>query len=187
VKSWLLKTYRKRPKVFERYRPVEYYTGKMINTVLETYTVHLKFVERKTIKANINGYDLSLSIPAHHSAEDKMVGKAVSKAIAKSHQQWFEKRVDFLNDKHFNEEIEAVNLRYAETRWGSCNNRNRISISTRALLAPEKILDHIIIHELAHLKELNHSSAFWGWVSKADPNFREHDKWLKDNGYQLRY
>jgi hypothetical protein len=48
-------------------------------------------------------------------------------------------------------------------------------------------MDHIIIHELAHLKELNHSDRFWKWVEKADPNYKRHAKWLSVHGDKLDF
>jgi predicted metal-dependent hydrolase len=69
----------------------------------------------------------------------------------------------------------------AKSRWGSCSSRKNINFSWRLMMAAPKVIDYVIIHELAHLKEMNHSAAFWKIVEKFMPDFRECRKWLKDN------
>jgi len=73
----------------------------------------------------------------------------------------------------------------AKSRWGSCSSRNTISINWRLGMAPSEVLDYVIIHELAHVAEKNHSPKFWAWVAKFDPDFKLRKKWLKDNGLRL--
>ncbi len=88
---------------------------------------------------------------------------------------------------HFREQINGVRLKYVHSRWGSCANTGNLNFSTKILLAPEHIMDHIIIHELAHLKEMNHGPRFWKWVEKADPNYLRHEAWLKKHGDKLDF
>lgn len=73
----------------------------------------------------------------------------------------------------------------AKSRWGSCSGKNTISINWRLVLAPPEVLDYVIIHELAHIAEKNHSPRFWKWVASFDLEFKSHKKWLKDNGFRL--
>ena len=68
-----------------------------------------------------------------------------------------------------------------ESVWGSCSGR-KLSFSIRLFFAPEKIIDYVIMHELAHLKEHNHSERFWKLLGSAMPDFRERRAWLKKNG-----
>ena len=183
--QWLEKLYDKRPKVFERYRPILYQNGSTITTAYKSYELHITQKDRKTIKGDISGQKIFLTTPL--GADHQMMGKAVSRALAKDQLNWIEEKVRYLNQKHFGEKIKNISLRNANTRWGSCNSNGNISISTRCLLAPEPIIDHIIIHELAHLKEMNHSDRFWRWVEKALPDYKKKEAWLKKYGYQLRF
>jgi len=73
----------------------------------------------------------------------------------------------------------------AKTRWGSCTGKNTISLNWRLILVPSEILNYVIIHELAHIKQKNHSAFFWDLVNKFDIKFKEHRKWLKSNGNRL--
>jgi len=76
-------------------------------------------------------------------------------------------------------------LSSARTRWGSCSAKGTISLTWRLILAPPEIIDYVIIHELAHTREKNHSRAFWNLVAKHLPDFRQRRRWLKQNGFRL--
>jgi len=72
-------------------------------------------------------------------------------------------------------------IRGQRTRWGSCSAKGNLSINWRLMMAPEPVIDYVIIHELAHLKEMNHSRRFWQLVAEHCPRWREHRRWLKDH------
>ena len=95
--------------------------------------------------------------------------------------------MEYYNRLHFRERINSIRLKYVHSRWGSCANNGNLNFSTKILLAPENIMDHIIIHELAHLKEMNHGPRFWKWVEKADPDYLRHEAWLTKNGDKLDF
>jgi len=108
--------------------------------------------------------------------------KVVAKHIGKYFLPAVEKRVNQLNQLHFQQPIGAVQLKYMKSRWGSCSNKGNISLSSRLLLAPPLVMDYVIIHELAHRLEMNHSPKFWKLVRQADPTYKEKEEWLKKNG-----
>ena len=72
-----------------------------------------------------------------------------------------------------------------ESRWGSCSSLKNINFNWRIMMAPDEVIDYLLIHELAHLKEMNHSKSFWTLVKSFDPNYKEHISWLKDNEHPL--
>jgi predicted metal-dependent hydrolase len=85
-----------------------------------------------------------------------------------------------------------MNIRYqnfrlssAKTRWGSCSNKNTISINWKLILAPLEVLDYVVIHELAHVKEKNHAKAFWNLVQTFDPNYKHHRQWLRAQNHLI--
>lgn len=80
---------------------------------------------------------------------------------------------------------QAFRLKEQKTRWGSCSSRGNINLNWRAVMAPEPVVDYLIIHELAHLKHLNHSPAFWDVVRRYCPQYASWRRWLKVNGEQL--
>jgi hypothetical protein len=79
-----------------------------------------------------------------------------------------------------------IALRDQQTRWGSCSTRKTISFNWRLIHAPPGVLDYVVVHELAHLTEFNHSRRFWELVETHCPDYRGHAAWLKSNGWRLR-
>ena len=78
-----------------------------------------------------------------------------------------------------------LTVRAARTRWGSCSQKGIINFNWKLMMAPEPVIDYVIIHELAHLKEMNHSKNFWKLVAEHCPKWRNHRKWLKAHEAEL--
>lgn len=78
-----------------------------------------------------------------------------------------------------------VQIKTYKARWGSCNGRGDIQLNWQLIQASQNIIDYVIIHELCHLKQHNHSAAFWALVAQFDPNYHDHQRWLKQNGHLL--
>lgn len=83
-------------------------------------------------------------------------------------------------------EVKRVSVRDQKSRWGSCSMRKTVSLNWRLIQAPPFVLDYVIVHELMHLKEMNHSARFWKLVAAAFPRHREAEQWLKEFGKELR-
>lgn len=81
--------------------------------------------------------------------------------------------------------IAKVSLRDTRSLWGSCNRKGNLSFSWRLILAPEDVLDYVVAHEVAHLKELNHSERFWRVVETLCPHWQASRRWLKKHGDTL--
>lgn len=79
----------------------------------------------------------------------------------------------------------SIRIGDQKTRWGSCSSNKTLSFSWRLMLAPPRVLDYVVIHELCHLTYMNHSPEFWSMVASFDPDYKEHRKWLKENGDSL--
>jgi predicted metal-dependent hydrolase len=79
----------------------------------------------------------------------------------------------------------GVKITSAKYRWGSCSRDNRLSFSWRIIMASLSIIDYILIHELVHIKEKNHSQRFWSYLESILPDYRKHRLWLKENGHRL--
>ena len=75
-----------------------------------------------------------------------------------------------------------ITIRDQKSRWGSCSDKCNLNFSWRLILMPIEVMDYIVVHELAHLKEMNHSKDFWAEVEKVLPDYEIQRKWLKDNG-----
>lgn len=82
--------------------------------------------------------------------------------------------------------VAGVSIRNQRTRWGSCSREGRITLNWRLLLMPEPVRDYVIVHELMHLRRLDHSRAFWALVAEVCPGYRDAVRWLRMNGRLLQ-
>lgn len=78
-----------------------------------------------------------------------------------------------------------IAIRDQKTRWGSCSGEGNLNFNWRLIFAPAGVLDYVVVHELAHRKEMNHSPRFWKVVEDTMPEYRKYQKWLKENGRGL--
>ena len=78
-----------------------------------------------------------------------------------------------------------ITIRCQKTRWGSCSGKKNLNFNCLLMLAPEWVRDYVVVHELCHLLEMNHSSRFWALVEKAAPDSKEARKWLRTQGSAL--
>lgn len=76
----------------------------------------------------------------------------------------------------------TVTIREQKTRWGSCSMKGNLNFNWKLVLMPSEILDYVVVHELAHRIQMNHSAAFWAEVEKILPDYKERKQWLKVNG-----
>lgn len=79
-----------------------------------------------------------------------------------------------------------VNITSAQKRWGSYSTNGNLNFPWRLIMAPLIVIDYVVIHELVHIEERNHSKAFWNKVKLLMPNYEKHKDWLRKNGYLLR-
>ena len=79
----------------------------------------------------------------------------------------------------------TLRIKNQKTRWGSCSAKGNINLNLRLMMAPNDAIDYVIIHELCHLKELNHSPEFWRLVETLCPDYRKRKAWFENNRAQL--
>ena len=78
-----------------------------------------------------------------------------------------------------------ITIRSQRSRWGSCSSKGNLNFNCLLMLCPEAVRDYVVVHELCHRIEMNHSPKFWAQVERVCPNYRAHRKWLKDHGGEL--
>lgn len=75
-----------------------------------------------------------------------------------------------------------ITIRNQKTRWGSCSGKGNLNFNCLLMLTPDEVVDYVVVHELCHLIEMNHSKAFWAQVEQVMPDYKKHRKWLKEHG-----
>ncbi|MBF0544179.1 MAG: M48 family metallopeptidase [Candidatus Riflebacteria bacterium] len=93
-------------------------------------------------------------------------------------------RVNFFQNK-MSLKVVKITLKDTSSRWGSCSRRGNLNFNWRLIMAPSEILDYVVVHEIAHLQEMNHSPDFWEIVSYHCPTFKNCRVWLKTIGGKL--
>jgi predicted metal-dependent hydrolase len=81
----------------------------------------------------------------------------------------------------------SIKITKATRRWGSCSHKAGLCFSWRLIMAPLEVVDSVVVHELAHLLQKNHSKKFWAEVEKIMPNYKEYRLWLRQHGHRLDF
>ena len=113
--------------------------------------------------------------------------------ISLSLKSWYKKRfievalprLSYFSDK-YKLKVNQVRVKEQKTLWGSCSSKNNINLNYLLIMAPMKVIDYVIVHELVHTIHKNHSAKFWQKVETIMPNYKDARYWLKENGYKLR-
>ena len=93
-------------------------------------------------------------------------------------------RVQFYQP-YVNEKIGTIRIKEQKTRWGSCSSKHNLNFNWKCIMAPIEMVDYIVVHELCHLKQMNHSQAFWNEVGKILPDYKMRDMWWKKHGKEM--
>jgi predicted metal-dependent hydrolase len=88
--------------------------------------------------------------------------------------------------RNHNLKPKKLRISSARTRWGSCSTKGTLSFTWRLVMAPPEVIDYVVVHELCHLREMNHSKSFWAQVEAILPDYKRRRSWLKKNGNSLR-
>jgi len=135
----------------------------------------------------VNGQASPLKLGECFTLSGEVVGKA-----AQVFEAWYRRqarrviseRVRWYADRHG---LAYTRLRItgARTRWGSCGAKGSLNFTWRLVMAPLRVIDYVVVHELAHLQVRSHSKAFWARVAVLMPDYHAQRAWLRENGYHL--
>lgn len=187
--DWLHQQFDKNENLIEHFRPKGYQTGDLLHVGKRTYELNIIYEDRKTHHGKLENGKITLKLsksdtPAHRH---KSIQHLLSRVVGHDFLPSITQRVEYYNEKHFQKPIKGVKLKYNHSNWGSCSTNGYINLSTRLLFAPDDVIDYVIIHELAHLIEFNHSKKFWQIVQSVMPDYKAKEKWLKDHGGKCRF
>lgn len=132
--------------------------------------------KRKEMQGENGEHDESIE---HEYLTNEEIKKLADKAL-----QHIPKRVSYYA-KQIGVTYGRITIRNQKTRWGSCSSKGNLNFNCLLMLTSPEVIDYVVVHELCHRKEMNHSGAFWAEVEKVLPDYKEQVKWLKENGAQI--
>lgn len=159
-----------------RYKPREFIPGEEFIYLGEVYTLVL--VDEQSEPLILSEHFLLLRSTVLNAKEVfTQWYKNQAKQVITARVNIFAEKYDF--------EYNLINITSAKTRWGSCSSKGSLNFTWRLVMAPQDVIDYVIVHELAHLKIKNHSMEYWREVEQIMPDYRDHKNWLNDNGQLL--
>lgn len=188
-KDWLKKTARKKPGILNQFDKPVYQDGDVLEIGQRQYILSIQYENRKThsAKAKDGTIFIKLSQSDHKTSAEKAIRQLISRCVGNDFLPEIRERVHYWNDRHFNQPLKAVRFKLNQSNWGSCSVSGNINLSTRLLFAPKPVIDYVIVHELAHRLEFNHSPRFWTIVKNVIPDYKVHEKWLRDYGHLCQF
>ena len=186
--QWIVSTLAKlqaRNHQSESFAPVNYVQGADIPYQGQTYPLTTKTSKLKNTKVEfIDGFI------AH--VPETLINEDHSQAIKEALSRWMKKQakvqVEQLVNRHAARKQlfpQAIKIKTQKSRWGSCGVHNDININWLLVMAPVEVLEYVVVHELCHIQQRNHSHHFWALVAEHLPDYQQHRHWLKKHGPQL--
>ena len=142
----------------------------------------LELKQSARIRAEIDDETMVLHLPEPGS--DDHVRVAVKQVLSKRALECIRERLAHYAPR-IGVEFGRVAVRDQKSRWGSCSSRHNLNFNWKLIMAPPEVLDYVVIHELCHLIEFNHSKRFWALVESQMPEYEVWKKWLKSHGSEL--
>ena len=172
----------------KKFRPdFKYCTGDMFYYFGEQVILDIKPSDRKRPTIKIREDKMLITLHRHVGRLDGVT--AIKKTIQRFYKEKAEEvihdRLQFFNE-HYGFQYNRVTMRNQKSRWGSCSRLKNLNFNWKLIMASIEVIDYVVVHELCHLKEMNHSSRYWSLVAQTIPEYKVIRKWLRENHYLLR-
>ncbi len=181
--KWAKEKLGDKPELLDSLPQRKYLNGEVLKMGDYEFVISIFYHDLAKSSAKIfrNNIVLSLAKGLTQEAEENVCSYLVAKCLCKFFQPVVSQRIHELNDRYFRKEIKSVKMKHATSFWGHCSHHGNIVISVRLMFAPAKMIDYVLIHELAHLIHHNHSDRFWKVVEQVMPDYQNAEKHLREN------
>jgi predicted metal-dependent hydrolase len=136
------------------------------------------------LRAQLTDETLHLCAGSGSQTDEARIPEALARFYQRAARPYFAERIALWSAR-MNLHPQQIALSSARTRWGSCTSAGVVRLNWRLMQAPASVIDYVVIHELAHLAEMNHSARFWALVAAVCPNWKAERTWLKQHGSAL--
>ena len=147
-------------------RTVERFVEEKKGWILEKYLLQRKRSEKRREAAGDRDYEKDPALEARY--------RELARMVISQRASYFAAKMGVTYGR--------ISIRAQKTRWGSCSGQGNLNFNWKLILMPPEILDYVVVHELAHRKQMNHSKLFWAEVERILPDYERRRRWLKENG-----
>ncbi|MBR5127551.1 MAG: M48 family metallopeptidase [Roseburia sp.] len=179
--AWII---RQREKLLNQQRvnpPKRYVTGEKFSYLGCEYELEIRISEGRAGLVRILENKL---VVFSKTDSEETVQKILNSWYVEQAKIWIPKRVRFFAGL-MRESYKNITIKNQKKRWGSCSSDRNLNFNWRLIMMPEDVIDYVVVHELCHLKQMNHSKAFWNEVEKMLPDYKIRKKWLDKQNISL--
>lgn len=175
--NWIKSKQKHIQHMYQRIKKAQFSYGENFRYLGKNYP--LRYSDKSENPLYFDGNSFVLSLDYIENAEQLFINWYKNKAY-----NYFQKRLDYYSQIS-GLEYYSFRLSNAKKRWGSCSSNKKINLNWKLIIMPEDVIDYVIVHELAHTRELNHSKKFWDIVKHLFPDYKNSIKWLRENEYLI--
>lgn len=185
--GWIKKTYEKIKKEESKAIDLKYETGEKIYFLGKEIGIEVKEDSKCAISFNGEKFLFKMEgdvLQVPHKREQ--MGRELYIAyLRQAGKRYLELRTRELAAQ-YGFEVNIIKIKNIKSRWGSCSTKNNINLNLRLMMADKKVIDYVIIHELCHTIEMNHSQNFWKLVESVIPDYKQRERYLKEMALRFR-
>ncbi len=177
-RTWILKKQKLVKEKYMQMSPKKFEEGETFFYLGDLYKLYI--LQNSQVPLEFNNKYFILS--GNHSGKAKEI---FTDWYKKQAYELFCQRTNGIYSPMLGLKCNGLRITNAKKRWGSCTVSGTLNFNWRLIMAPLNIIDYVVVHELIHIKEKNHSKCYWSKVGKAMPDYKKRRNWLKENGHLL--
>ncbi len=174
----------KKRQAIKKQGPGNYVNGVSIPYKGQETRIWLKPIESNKLSIEFNEQGINIYLACHLQEDSDFIKQALIDWLRKQALKSVDKYVE-LHSSTNNLLPRFIRVKSQKSRWGSCGIHNDININWLLVLAPPEVMEYVVVHELCHIKQRNHSARFWHLVEECLPGYQQQRNWLKRNGSSL--
>ncbi len=165
-------------------KKVAFVTGEVVSLMGEEYALKRFYMDSNRTHVKISVEEKTIYVFAKESEQSTEIRAAFIASLKKILTKYIAEKVQYYMEP-IGVKYQRISLREQRSRWGSCSSKGNLNFNWKIALAPKEVMEYVIVHEVAHLKEHNHSKNYWQIVRELMPGYTYPKDWLKKNAFNL--